>query len=212
MHYRQEHRCLPVKPLRVPSQSSLILHFIHNGPSGLLAVAERQTRAAAGAADAPAELSPTLEPTHYVAGCARQQANDADEASRPTVAAAALPSVLAITEWPAERTKAEALGTAAGACDFLVFVVDQSDEGSMSFFSDHVQLVPDGVPVLVVASQRAVPRNMLQRSSEALKELCCEKDDKASGPPPLGLEVFSFRPSVRGGSAAWGRGAGVRAF
>lgn len=152
---------------------------------GLCGVAERQTRAAAGAADAPVELSPTLEPAHYVVGWAQHEVApiEASEAER-----AAHPSVLAVTEWPAERTKAEALGTAAGACDFLVFVVDPSDEESMSFFSDHVQLVHDGVPVAVVASKRPHPRNSDQQSSEALKELCSRG--------MLDVEVFPFAPKV----------------
>ena len=104
-------------------------------------MAERQTsRAAGGGAFGASELSPTVVPTHYVAAW-DTQGDDEDAKAAKARGPSALPAVLVITEWPAERTKAEALSLAPGACDALLFVVNPADGESMRFFAEHVHEV-----------------------------------------------------------------------
>lgn len=185
--------------LTPPSQSSLILHYVHQGAAGLRSVAERHTAVAtAGAVVASSgkqdpQLSPTIEATHYVASVGSLTVPADVSAHRRK----AFPSVLAVTEWPQERTKAEALGLAASACDALVFVVNPTEEASVRFFVEHVAIVPDRVPVIVVASVRPLADDAAKAALVALQDMC----DASGASHALGLDLFMWRPMVRRSSS-----------
>ena len=140
------------------------------------------------------ELSPTIEATHYVASVSSLDPPATAEMSAHR--RNAMPSVLAVTEWPQDRTKAEALGLAAGACDALVFVVNPNDESSVRFFVEHVAIVPDRVPVVVVASVRPLTDDAAKAALVALQDMC-DSSGAGAAPHALGLEFFMWRPMVR---------------
>jgi hypothetical protein len=222
-------------------KTSVALHFLL-GPGGL----REHMRAVSGGAEARQSPRPTAAPAHFAAA-QPIGAEGADGAGAGSAGAGAgagadasfapvlpfLASTLAITEWPATMLEA-ALGTGAGAdaragsgaaagaracaADAVGCVVDPARAESLDYLRRCAALLPDGVPLAVVAASHVEldgRQPEAKRGMDALRALCEGAAPAAAGaagappaagageeplpPLPLRVGLFPFFPKAKVG-------------
>lgn len=161
-------------------KSSLIYHYL-NGPNAL--------RECILKASSPNELFSNQEkPIHYAGTIpfnrqtlltnqknTPKQQNGNNGTTNVIDDVDALPMTLAITEWPSSLAF-EAMELASDQADSIIITVDPTSLTSINYFRKVVELVPDGVPTVVVATQHENRKTVAGAGYTYLKSLCSKEE------------------------------------